>query len=198
MPDLREQLQHCFEGRVCLLGLGNVDHGDDGFGVRLAQELSPEIRTPKAEARNGDVGRGASEFGFRPSFGLRTSAFGLTGPARAVIMAGTSPERFLGQIADVGFEAVIFLDAVDFGGAPGSVVFLHSDEMAARFPQVSTHKLSLGLLARQIEANGRTKAWLLGVQPESLKPGAPLSPALQATRGLLLELLSEVSREVMA
>jgi len=26
MPDLREQLQHCFQGRVCLMGFGNVLH----------------------------------------------------------------------------------------------------------------------------------------------------------------------------
>ena len=39
MPDLREQLQQLFQGRVCLMGLGNVTYGDDGIGVRLAEEL---------------------------------------------------------------------------------------------------------------------------------------------------------------
>jgi hypothetical protein len=51
MPDLREQLQQLLEGRVCLMGLGNVDYGDDGFGVRLAEELKSEVRSPKAERR---------------------------------------------------------------------------------------------------------------------------------------------------
>jgi hydrogenase maturation protease len=161
MPDLREQLQRLFQSRVCLMGLGNVDSGDDGFGVRLAEELKSE-------------GRGH------------------------VIIVGTTPERFIGRVVDESFDHVIFFDAVEFGGAPGSVVFLDSDEMAARFPQVSTHKLSLGLLARQVEANGRTAAWLLGVQPESLKPGEPLTPIVQATLELLLELLREIRTEVMA
>ena len=58
--------------------------------------------------------------------------------------------------------------------------------MVARFPQISTHKISLGLLAKRAEANGTTKAWLLGVQPESLKPGEELTPAVQATLELLL------------
>ena len=156
MPDLREQLQHCFQGRVCLMGLGNVDYGDDGFGVRLAEELKSE-------------GQGH------------------------VVIAGTTPEHFIGVVAEGRFDHVIFLDAVEFGGAPGSVVLLGTDEIATRFPQVSTHKLSLGLLARQMEANGRTKAWLLGVQPESLKPGEPLSPTVRATLELLLELVREVS-----
>ena len=101
-------------------------------------------------------------------------------------------------MADEGFDHLIFLDAVEFGGAAGSVVLLNSDEIAARFPQVSTHKLSLGLLAKQVEANGRTKAWLLGVQPESLKPGQELTPTIQAALELLVELVSDISTEVTA
>ena len=77
-------------------------------------------------------------------------------------------------------------------GAPGSVVFLDAGEMAARFPQVSTHKLSLGLLAKWVEANGTTKAWLLGVQPESLRPGGHLRPTAHRTLTMLAELMSEI------
>jgi len=35
MPDLREQLQQLFQGRVCLMGLGNVAYGDDGLGRKV-------------------------------------------------------------------------------------------------------------------------------------------------------------------
>lgn len=156
MPGLREQLDHCFQGRVCLMGLGSVDYGDDGLGVKLAEQL---------------VADGLPE----------------------VIVAGTTPERFIGRIAGAGYDHVIFLDAVEFGGAPGSVVFLDSEEMAARFPQVSTHKISLGVLAKWVEDKGTTKAWLLGVQPESLKSGQQLTPTVCATVGALRELLSSLS-----
>jgi len=47
----------------------------------------------------------------------------------------------------------------------------------------------LGVLASFIESNGITKVWLLGVQPESLKQGHDLSPAIRKTLGALLELL---------
>jgi hydrogenase maturation protease len=194
MPDLREQLQQLLQGRVCLMGLGNVDHGDDGFGVRLAEELKSEGRNPKAERNPDREGRSegldSSSPGFEPpdSFGLR----------HHVIVAGTSPESFVGRMADEGFDRLIFLDAVDFGSEAGSVVLLNSDAMAARYPQISTHKISLGLLAKWAEANGTTKAWLLGVQPESLKLGGELTPAVQATLELLLELVRDISFEVMA
>jgi hydrogenase 3 maturation protease len=157
MKDLRQRLEESLQGRVCLMGLGNFDYGDDWFGVRLAEGL--------LEAGVTDV-----------------------------IVAGTAPDRYIGRVADGGFDHVIFLDAVDFGGAPGSAVFLNADEIAGRFPQISTHKISLGALAKWAEANGTTQAWLLGVQPESLKPAetqlAPrLTPAVQTTFEVLRDLL---------
>lgn len=156
MSDLREQLEVCFRGRVCLMGLGNTDYGDDGFGVRLAEAL--------VEAGVPDV-----------------------------VIAGASPDRFVGRIAGGGFDHVIFLDAVEFDGVPGSVVFLNADETSARFPQISTHKISLGLLAKWIETNGSTRAWLLGVQPQSLKTAPQFTAVVQTTWEVLKELLCDVS-----
>ena len=152
MPGLRQQLQHSLRGRVCCIGLGNLDYGDDGFGMRLAEKL---------------IAEGVPD----------------------VILAGTVPDRWIGQAA--GFGHIVFLDAVDFGAEPGSVVFLDSAQMVARFPQISTHKISLGLLAQWAEANGTIKAWLLGAQPESLKPAEQLTPVLQTTLELLSCLLTD-------
>jgi hydrogenase 3 maturation protease len=148
------------------MGLGNVDRGDDGFGVRLVEALDD----PASDFRQ----------------------------ACTVIHAGMMPERFIGRAGDGSFEHVIFLDAVDFGGMPGAVVFLNADQIVARYPQISTHKISLGLLAKQVELGGKTKAWLLGVQPKSIKPGKSLSPEVRATLELVHQLLVEVAGEVLA
>jgi hydrogenase maturation protease len=191
MLELRTQLQQCFQGRVCLMGLGNVDGGDDGFGVRLAEALtglapetsdapseregfslcsSPRPSPPEEESEE----HRARELDFR------------------VLVAGTTPERFIGRVTEAGFDHLIFLDAVEFSGAPGAVAFLNAEEMTSRFPQVSTHKLSLGLLAKWVESGGKTKVWLLGAQPESLRPGAALSPSAQGALELLTQLLHGV------
>ncbi len=158
MRNLRDKLQQCLQGRFCLMGLGNVDYGDDGFGVRLAEMLEAE---------------GVPD----------------------VINAETSPERFIGSVTDNGFDNVLFLDAVEFGGAPGSVIFLNAEDILARFPQVSTHKISLGLMAKWIENSGKTKAYLLGVQPETLKAAAELTPTVQTTLELLGGLFNEIWRD---
>jgi len=152
MKDLRQQLEQSLQGRVCFLGLGNVDLGDDGLGVRLAEQLQ---------------------------------AAGIPD----IIIAGATPDRWIGRFIDRKFDHFVFLDAVEFGGAPGAAVFLDSGEIAARFPQISTHKISLGILARWIESGGTTQAWLLGVQPESLKPTLQLTPTMQTTLEALRELL---------
>ena len=147
---LLKRIQRLQTGRVCLVGVGNLDDGDDGFGVVLAEELE------------------------------------LAGVPNVVI-GETTPERFLGLLPC--FDHAIFLAAVDFEGAPGTVVLLDAVEMAQRFPQVSTQVFSLGLLAKMAEANGRTKAWLLAAQPEQVGAGKELSPTLQRTliglKGLL-------------
>jgi hydrogenase maturation protease len=155
MPGLHEQLSPCFQGRVCLMGLGNTDYGDDGFGVRLAKAVE------------------RAEFPGAP----------------CVIIAGTAAEHFIGRVVEISFDRLVFLDAVEFGGAPGSAIFLNTEQMVARFPQVSTHRISLGLLARWVEASGTTGVWLLGVQPESLKAAKKLTPTVHRTLEILRDLL---------
>jgi len=155
MSDLRAQLEDALQGRVCVMGVGNVDHGDDGFGVCLAETLAAD---------------GVPD----------------------VKVVGKSPERWVGRVAEEGFDTILFLDAVDFGSTSGSLLLLDGRGIEARFPQISTHKISLGLLARCVEGKGATRAWLLGVQPESLHPSAGLSPRLETTLRALCELLCEV------
>jgi hydrogenase 3 maturation protease len=158
MADLRAELSPLLAGRVCLVGLGNEDLGDDGFGMSLARRWLGAVAV---------------------------------GPA--VLLAGLTPERHLAFLAEGGFEHVLLLDAVAFGGVPGSVVLLDSREMESRFPQVSTHRLSLGLLARWIEQSGGTTVHLLGVQPASLRPGTALSAPVRASVELLVALLEEAA-----
>ena len=114
----------------------------------------------------------------------------LDGKVQAELLdVGEVPESYTGRIISVRPDTIVLIDAVDFGGAPGSAVFLNAGEMAARFPQISTHKISLSVLAQWAEANGTTRVWLLGVQPESLKSQQQLTPTLQNTLELLCDLL---------
>lgn len=153
--DLRSQLAHVLKGRICWVGIGNPDYGDDVFGLKLAEVIQ--------------------------SIGVSN-----------VVIAGNTPERWVETISHERFDHVVFLDAVEFGGESGSVVFLNSHEIETKFPQVSTHKISLGMLAKLIEVNGTTKVWLLGVQPQSMKTAEGMSNRVKITLDILKDVIGEV------
>jgi len=153
----------------------------------------PDLRAQLHDCLRGRVtflGLGNPEAG-DDGFGVRLAARLTAAGVPGVLDAGTAPEFRLLRAVDAGCDHLVFLDAVDFGGAPGSVVFLDAAAIAARFPQISTHKISLGLLAQAAESAGTTRAWLLGVQPASLRPAAALTPAVATTLELLAKLLIE-------
>ena len=155
MTGLAARLSAELSGRVCVMGLGNEQLGDDAFGMKLARLLQ-------------------------------------AGGCLDVLLAGTTPEQCVNSESLASYDHLVFLDATNFGGAPGAVVWLSSAEIESRFPQISTHKLSMGLLARLVEHGRQTKAWLLGAQPASLEFGAELSPPLQTTLAILAELLGSI------
>lgn len=108
-----------------------------------------------------------------------------------VIAAERTPERWLPLLARAGYDRVLFLDAVDAGAEPGAVLLLEAAEAASRFPQCSTHKLSVGTLARLLQGSGGPPALLLGVQPASLAPGSGLSAVVERSLDLLADLLTD-------
>jgi len=152
--DLRATLQQTLTGRTAFVGIGNVDLGDDGFGVHLAEALA-------------------------------------AGGLADVLVTHTVPENHVVTLAQAGFDNVVFLDAVNVGAEPGSVVFLDSGELRNQFPQVSTHKFALGTLARLIETEGSTRVWLLGIQPASLRESTCLSEPVKTALKILKVLLPE-------
>jgi hydrogenase maturation protease len=106
-----------------------------------------------------------------------------------VVVAETAPESFIGRLKQGNYETVLMLDAVEFTGDPGSVVFLDAASLRSRFPQLSTHKLSLGTLAALIQDQVSAKVWCLGAKPLTLAPGGSLSPPLAEVTEVLKELL---------
>jgi hydrogenase 3 maturation protease len=152
----------------------------------LRQQLTEVLHGRVCWVGLGNTDYSDDGFGVRMAEGLAEA--GLPN----VVVAGKSPDRYMGEITGKGFAHVVFMDAVEFGGASGSTIFVDAKEIDSRFPQVSTHKISLGLFAKWVEASGRTKAWLLGVQPKSIAKGGELTAAVQTTLAALCELLIEL------
>jgi hydrogenase maturation protease len=150
--DFCAAIEEALTGKTGFVGIGNADRGDDGFGVRLAQELAAD---------------GVLD----------------------IIIAGMEPENCITSLINGGFDNLVFLDAVETGAGSGSVVFLNADDIKSRFPQVSTHKIGLGTLARLIERESSARVWLLGIQPAALQEQTGLSDAAYTTMKLLQRIL---------
>lgn len=139
----------------------------------------------------GNPMAGDDGFGMHLVAALRSHLPAPTSVDRKLLAPGVELERCLSTITKERFDHIVLCDAVDFGEAPGAVVWLSADEIAARLPQLSTHRLSLGLVARLLEANGTTRAWLLGVQVGSCRPSPALSPPVAASTSALVSLWLE-------
>jgi hydrogenase maturation protease len=150
-------------------------------------DLRHELRRA-LDGRTCLVGVGSADLGddgFGPALARTISGSGFH-----VIDAGTSPEDRIAEIVEGRFRNVIFLDAVDVGGTPGSAALLDAAAVQTRFPQVSTHRISLGALARLIEAGSGARVWLLGVQPLALRPGG-LSQPVRETLEMLTQMIAD-------
>jgi hydrogenase 3 maturation protease len=106
-----------------------------------------------------------------------------------ITVCGNSPDRVMGMINQEQPDELIFVDAMEFGGSPGDSAFFNSADFESCFPQISTHKISLSLIARMIESTGKTRVWLLGIQPATLKPNSLLSLEVNKTPETILRLI---------
>jgi hydrogenase maturation protease len=158
MDDLRQQLAALLQGRLAIVGLGNLEHGDDGLGLRLLELLA------------GWAGRSLPE-----------------GCSVTLLAAGTLLERRLHELTRGRFDNVLFVDAVELRAPAGSAALLDLRAMKSALPQISTHRISLSLAAELIEANSTTRTALLGVQPASLRAGGGMTSAVRETVELLAE-----------
>ena len=91
-----------------------------------------------------------------------------------VIVAGATPEHWLGYVAKDKFEKLLIVDSVLFGGEEGEIKLLDLQEISERFGL--THSSSLHLFYDFISKEGSIKELkVLAVMPVSLEVGENLT-----------------------
>jgi len=112
---------------------------------------------------------------------------------RNVFDGGIHPESRTYALREGNFDTIVFLDAVDAGAEPGSIVLLETKEIISRYPQVSTHKISMGTLAQLLTTGTHCRVWLLGIQPRTIEMyGKGLSSPVDKTVHMLAQGITEV------
>ena len=86
------------------------------------------------------------------------------------------PENYVGKMLDDPADTILLVDAVDMKQAPGEIGLLAPDELADN--GISTHNCSVGLLAKVLAGVKDKKMLILGIQPQNLGWGQPLTPLI--------------------
>jgi hydrogenase 3 maturation protease len=116
-------------------------------------------------------------------------------PDIRIVNGGEAPENFTGAIRSFAPSHVLLLDAVDHGLAPGTV-FL-ADEQSIAVGDMTSHHLPLKLLMRFLASSLPCRVILIGMQPQTLRPGNKLSPPIKKTLPCLADFLTETLMNAM-
>jgi len=91
-----------------------------------------------------------------------------------VVEAGDVPENYVGLLREYKPECVVFIDAVDVGAEPGSIVIASADELPSS-AVVSTHGMPLKLLSDYLLREVGARVMLIGIQVRGTALNAPIS-----------------------
>lgn len=150
--------------RIVVCGIGNDLRGDDGAGISCLRKLKA--------AREGGV----------------SSAAG-SGKIVAFIEGGEAPENQTGRIREFRPDLVVLIDAARGGGACGEIFIVAPDRIAD--DEVSTHRISLGMLVRYVRESIGSEVLFLGIEPESTKMGRSVSEAVKKAVFVLSEYINK-------
>ncbi len=103
------------------------------------------------------------------------------------IDAGEAPERHLGEATAGAPEAIVLLDAVDFGEAPGELAVFNLQDLPRR--SGTTHDVPLRTLMHYLGAVSGADVLLVGIQPADTAFGSGLSAEVRAAVDAIADLL---------
>ncbi len=108
-----------------------------------------------------------------------------------VFDAGPAPENWIGPVCAHQPDVVLAVDAVPSDQPPGSIACWPVADLAEGAP--STHAPSLAMSLRMIEQRTGAAVLVLGIQPQQVEFGRPLSPPVVAAVDALVEHLAQLT-----
>jgi len=133
----------------------------------------------------GNTTRGDDGLGVHLVNSLRKTSLS---PNVGLFVCEMTPENFAGPVAEFRPDTIIMIDAAELGEPPGSTRLVDAQEIVDS--GMTTHTLSLRLLATLLQSETNAKVVLLAVQPKGREFGAEVSPETSETLLYLGELLS--------
>jgi hydrogenase 3 maturation protease len=108
------------------------------------------------------------------------------------IDAGTVPENYIQKIIKKAPQNLLVIDAIDFGDAPGTIKVFKPEQLSSHI--ISTHSLSPRLFVDMICQNTNVDVYFIGIQPEQMQFGQPIS----AQVNLAIEKVSKALTQIFS
>lgn len=86
---------------------------------------------------------------------------------------GEVPENYLGKMVEERPNTIVLIDAIDLDAPPGTIKIMEKDDI--RDESLSTHNVSLKLIANYLQKEVCADVFLLGIQPETTEFGKGIS-----------------------
>ena len=166
--------------RLFVLGVGNLQRGDDAAGSLFIRRLEGELARRKSRLAAPAAGPSASRADLKKS-----SLVDLQ-----VLDGGAAPENVTGVIRGFRPTHVLIVDAAAGGHRPGTIFIMDRDKI--REDDISTHRLPLFHLARYLEEDIGCRVILLGIELKAAGPGRPVSREVGAAASRLASWLGRV------
>jgi hydrogenase maturation protease len=159
---------------------GTPEHPGPDIGTELRRRLKGKVLLIGAgNALRGDDGAGPAVLEL------------LEGKVNAGLLdVGEVPESYCGRILAEEADTIVLLDAANFGAAPGDLAVLEAQDMAGC--SLSTHQLPMDLFFGYLKENSHAELFALGIQPEQIGLGEPMSPAVTESVHALAGLLQDI------
>lgn len=117
----------------------------------------------------------------------------LEGRVPHALDVGSAPENYTGVIKRVRPLAIVFIDALDFGGKPGSARIVEAPDILQY--GASTHHFSLDVSMEYLRHETGADVFLVGVQPETVLEGEGVSPSLEKPLEALAGILADALKK---
>lgn len=102
-----------------------------------------------------------------------------------VIDAKDRPENVIDEVIDWRPSKVLIIDAADFKGLPGEIRIVKQDLIPEN--SLSTHAISLKVIAEIISQDSKAEVEFLGIQPRSVSLGEEISREVISAAGEIIE-----------
>jgi hydrogenase 3 maturation protease len=106
----------------------------------------------------------------------------------SIIVYGT-PENYLQKIARMPGDVRLWVDIINWQGKPGEIKILNTEQIIHH--SISTHNFSPIVLVEYLRAMKDIPDFFLGIQPQNLSLGSPISDKVGETIEKLVEYICD-------